>query len=177
MLIKQESFIDETLEDIARKMCVAATTAPKTRGKNQIETAVLKGETIKKLSQKMREIGFEKNISFFLRDAESILNAPVVVLIGTKLDSLGVPNCGFCGYRDCAEREKTSASCALAVNDLGIAVGSAVSIAMDFRVDNRIMFSAGKAALELNLFETGDIKIAFGIPLSATGKNPFFDRK
>lgn len=43
-------------------------------------------------------------------------------------------------------------------------------------IDNRIMFTAGKAALELGCFP-GTVKVAYGIPLSATGKNPFFDRK
>jgi uncharacterized ferredoxin-like protein len=52
---------------------------------------------------------------------------------------------------------------------------SAVSVAMDHRVDNRIMYSAGKAAIEAGLFGP-EVKIAYGIPLSATGKNPFFDR-
>jgi uncharacterized ferredoxin-like protein len=38
------------------------------------------------------------------------------------------------------------------------------------------MFTFGKAAIELGLVPA-DIKIAVAIPLSGTGKNPFFDRK
>ncbi len=174
--IFEEEFKEGTLEHIAEEMCIAARTAPKTRGKDQLIFAIVKKETIGKLSERMKEIGTEKNISFFIRDAESIKKAPIVVLLGTKLESLNVPNCGFCGYKDCAEREKTSAACALAAGDLGIALGSALSVAMDRRVDNRLMFSIGKAAIELGIFEA-DVKIVFGIPLSATGKNPFFDRK
>jgi uncharacterized ferredoxin-like protein len=37
------------------------------------------------------------------------------------------------------------------------------------------MYSAGKAALSLGLFSAG-VKIALAIPLSVSGKNPFFDR-
>jgi uncharacterized ferredoxin-like protein len=37
------------------------------------------------------------------------------------------------------------------------------------------MFSVGKACLELQLF-SADVKQAVGIPLSITGKSPFFDR-
>ncbi len=59
---------------------------------------------------------------------------------------------------------------------MGIAVGSAISIASDNRVDNRIMYTVGIAVKELNLFEEGTA-IVYGIPLSATSKNPFFDRK
>ena len=174
--MSDEDFKVKTLERIAEDMCIAARTAPKTRGQDQLVACVVKGDTIDKLSNKMKEIGAEKNIAFFLRDADGIKNAPVVVLLGTKLESLNVPNCSFCGYKDCAEREKTAAACALAAGDLGIAVGSALSVAMDHRVDNRLMFSIGKAAIELGIFEK-DVKIVFGVPLSATGKNPFFDRK
>ena len=66
-------------------------------------------------------------------------------------------------------------TCSFNSGDLGIAVGSAVAMASDFRIDNRIMYTAGKAAIELRML--GDeVKIAYGIPLAAMGKNPFFDR-
>lgn len=54
-------------------------------------------------------------------------------------------------------------------------MGSAVALAADRRIDNRVMFTAGKAAANLNLL--GKKKIIFGIPLSVSGKSPFFDRK
>ena len=66
--------------------------------------------------------------------------------------------------------------CAYNTGDLGIAIGSAVSIAMDHRVDNRIMYSAGKAAVDMKLLGE-EVKVAFGVPLSVSAKNPFFDRK
>jgi uncharacterized ferredoxin-like protein len=47
---------------------------------------------------------------------------------------------------------------------------------MEARVDNRIMYSAGMAARDLKLLGD-DIQIIYCIPLSCTGKNPFFDRK
>ncbi len=55
-------------------------------------------------------------------------------------------------------------------------MGSAVSIAMDNRIDNRIMYTIGIAVKELELMGK-ETKIIYGIPLSATSKNPFFDRK
>ena len=59
---------------------------------------------------------------------------------------------------------------------LGIAAGSAAGVAADARIDNRIIFSAGRAALSLKLM--GDrVKVILSIPLSATGKSPYFDRK
>jgi uncharacterized ferredoxin-like protein len=37
------------------------------------------------------------------------------------------------------------------------------------------MFTIGKAVVEMKLLGE-DVKIAYGIPLSASSKNPFFDR-
>jgi uncharacterized ferredoxin-like protein len=46
---------------------------------------------------------------------------------------------------------------------------------MDHRVDNRVMYTIGKAVLEMKLLGE-NVKIAFGIPLSVSAKSPFFDR-
>ena len=59
--------------------------------------------------------------------------------------------------------------------DAGIAVGSAAAIAADSRVDSRVMFSVGRAAMALKLL--GDATLVLGIPVSVSGKSPFFDRK
>jgi uncharacterized ferredoxin-like protein len=61
------------------------------------------------------------------------------------------------------------------VTDLGIAVGSAVSVAADHRIDNRVMFSVGRAALKLGLLPD-DVVNCYGIPLSISSKSIFFDR-
>ena len=98
------------------------------------------------------------------------------MLLGTKVQALGIPNCGFCGFKDCAENEKNNGICAFNTGDLGIAIGSAVSVAADNRVDNRVFFSAGRAAVNLQTLGP-KVKIAYGIPLSASGKSIFFDRK
>jgi uncharacterized ferredoxin-like protein len=71
---------------------------------------------------------------------------------------------------------KHKGTCAYNPIDLGIAVGSAVATASDFHTDNRVMYSIGRACLDLKLFSQ-TVKQALGIPLSVTGKNPFFDRK
>jgi uncharacterized ferredoxin-like protein len=61
------------------------------------------------------------------------------------------------------------------MTDLGIAVGSAVKTAQIHNVDNRIMYSGGVAAHNLGLFSK-ECTVVYAIPLSATGKNIFFDR-
>jgi len=85
-------------------------------------------------------------------------------------------NCGYCGFPTCAEKDlHEGLPCAFPLNDLGIAIGSACATAADNRVDTRVMFSAGLAAKELGWLG-GECKVAYAIPISATGKSPFFDR-
>ena len=63
----------------------------------------------------------------------------------------------------------------MSIGDLGIAIGSAAHVASAHHVDSRVMFSAGRAALNLKLFPA-EVTIAYAIPLSVSGKSPFFDR-
>jgi uncharacterized ferredoxin-like protein len=65
-------------------------------------------------------------------------------------------------------------TCLFKALDLGIAVGSAVKTASMLNVDNRIFYRIGAAAKRLNYLP--EATIIMGIPLSARGKNPFFDR-
>ena len=175
-IIKEEQIINETIIDIAKKIIIAARTAPKARGINNLVTAIITAEDIIDFSNKMKEISEETGEAFFARDAGSILNAEAIVLLGSKYETYGLKKCGYCGFESCNDpkRPKTAA-CVFHNIDLGIAIGSAVSAASDLKVDNRIMYTIGQAALELKIFDD-DVKIVFGIPLSATSKNPFFDR-
>lgn len=66
-------------------------------------------------------------------------------------------------------------NCVIKMADLGIATGSAAKTAQIHNADNRILFTAGAAALSLEMLP--ECTCAYGIPLSATGKNIFFDRK
>ena len=159
----------------AEELCVAARTAPKGKGKDLLVTAVVTGEEKDLLSRRMRQIAGRDKLEFFSRDAANVEGVEVVVLLGTRREPLGLPRCGYCGFADCGAMARAGAFCAFNVGDLGIAVGSAVSRAADLRLDNRIMYSLGKAALELELLGA-EVAIAYGIPLSATGKSPFFDR-
>jgi uncharacterized ferredoxin-like protein len=125
----------------------------------------------------MRSTGEKENLPIFLRDAENILSAQAMILIGTKISPMNLKHCGMCGFGTCENKLKhPDVPCVYNSGDLGIAIGSAVSIAADDRVDNRIMYTVGQAAIDMRLLGE-DVKIAYGIPLSAASKNPFFDRK
>jgi uncharacterized ferredoxin-like protein len=166
----------EGLLEVARRMCIAARTAPKGKGVDHLVTAVLTGEEKEEIAREMQRIGEATDTAFFVRDAGNVRTAGALVLLGTRIKTLGIPNCGFCGYKDCADNERHGGICVFNAGDLGIAVGSAVSVAADCRVDTRIMFSAGRAALNLKSLGE-DVRIAWGVPLSVSGKSPFYDRK
>ena len=177
-LYNEEDSRERQLLDIAEMMMIAARTAPKGRGKDDTVIALVKRDGIKEISNKLKEMVARDNLKpFFMRDADNILASPVMLLLGSKISAMGVDPCGMCGFKNCEEKNKhPNQPCAFNTGDLGIAIGSAVSVAMNHRVDNRIMYTVGQAVLEMGILGK-DVKIAYGIPLSASSKNPFFDRK
>ncbi len=167
--------LKETVETISRFAAAAAQTAPKAKGIDNLVMRIFTGNDIPELAAKMEETGKKTpRPQTFTRDAASVRKSSAVLVIGTHSQTLGL-DCSFCGRNTCAEAEKDSVCCAYNLTDLGIAVGSAVSSAADFRIDNRIMYTVGYTVKKHNLMEY-DIQMALGIPLSATEKNPFFDR-
>ena len=176
MLRNEIELRKEAAYQCALAMLSAARTAPKGRGIDNLTLALIEGETIKKLSDKMKEFALTNEMPSAARDAENILNCDYIVLLGTKLVAYGLKKCGLCGFKNCQEKEAhPNFACIFNTGDLGIAVGSAVSIAADRRADTRIMYTAGCAALSLGLLGK-EIKIAYAIPISISGKSPFFDR-
>ena len=155
------------------QMMTAARTAPKGKGMDLVEIAAVEGNDIQTLSDKTRELGMENGLKFFLRDSENILLAEAVLLIGIR-PQMHALNCGHCGFPTCGDKPQT-APCALNSIDVGIAIGSACAAAADLRLDTRVMFSVGYAAQALNWLK--DCLTVFAIPVSASSKNPFFDRQ
>ena len=155
------------------QMMTAARTAPKGKGMDLVEIAAVEGNDIQTLSDKTRELGMENGLKFFLRDSENILLAEAVLLVGIR-PQMHALNCGHCGFPTCGDKPQT-APCALNSVDVGIAIGSACAAAADLRLDTRVMFSVGYAAQALNWLK--DCRTVFAIPVSASSKNPFFDRQ
>lgn len=182
------------MKRIAEFMEVSARTAPKAGGVDEVETTVLKKEKLDRLADEMIKYGEETGKENFDRDAENVRNSDAVLLVALKEPSLGLLDCGACGYLKCKDFEIRSTKgtvdfdpekeeeeepefdgpiCAWKFIDLGIALGSAVKTASIFNADNRIMYRAGVVAKKIGLIE-GEIVV--GIPISATGKNIYFDR-
>ena len=173
MIQNERASRHEHVLDVARQMMTAARTAPKGKGVDIIEIAMVTGDDLKVLSDKMVAMVEEHGMKFFLRDAANILQAECVIIIGTREQAQGL-NCGHCGYPTCAGRPE-GVPCAVNSVDVGIAIGSACATAADLRVDTRVMFSAGLAAQQLEWLP--GCRSVYAITVSASTKNPFFDRK
>ena len=202
MIYNERTQRHEQVVASARQMLTAARTAPKARGVDIIEAILVEGDDLKLLAERMVEIGNNRNRPSFIRDAGNVLQAECIVAIGTRYQSLGL-NCGHCGFATCAERENSQLStlnsqlfevpCSLNSIDVGIAVGSACATAADLRLDTRVMYSIGVAVEQLGWMGStsysppvlggvpereggSDVKLVMGIAVSASSKNPFFDR-
>ncbi len=172
--------MEEAVKLVARLMEVAARTAPKGRGEDFVVMEYVSGRRLKKLGEAMVEYGEDIKDRFYVRDGKSVLASQGVLLIGLKdAEPVGL-NCGGCGFERCIRpedvkelRDFRAPVCMIRLLDLGIALGSAVKTASIHNVDNRIMYRVGVIARKLEMI---DADIVMGIPLSVTGKSPFFDR-
>ncbi len=182
-LASGEEAENEGIMQVSKLMLVSARTAPKSGGIDDIVTALVFGEEKQALAAEMDVLADERKISQFSRDARSVRDSQVIILIGVRVRKFGL-NCGACGYPTCDEFEKagrkkgqdfTGPTCLFKALDLGIALGSAVKTASILNVDNRIMYRIGAAAGRLRLIPEADI--IMGIPISVKGKNIYFDRK
>lgn len=164
-MIEPEIIVKEGVIEVAKLMVLSATTAPKARGINNVEVRILnEKEELESLATKMEELSKDLG-DFFARDAQNVRSSEAVVLVGGKVVNVGVKS-------PKAWRLESSVVCSLV--NLGIAIGSAVKTASLHNVDNRVMFTIGVAAQELGLMSSDYV---FGIPLSASPKNPYFDRR
>ncbi|MDR3218662.1 MAG: DUF2148 domain-containing protein [Dysgonamonadaceae bacterium] len=173
MILNERETRHERVMEAVKLMMTAARTAPKGKGMDIIEIAAIAGEDIKTLSAKTKELGEQNGLNFFLRDAENILSAEAVVIIGSHSSEHNL-NCSYCGYPTCTAKPEYT-PCVLNSVDIGIAIGSACATAADLRLDTRVMFSVGYTAQKLKWLP--DCRSVFAIPVSASSKNPFFDRK
>jgi uncharacterized ferredoxin-like protein len=169
------------VEIVAQLMAISATTAPKSKGENFVQTKLLQGEVLKELADAMFAFGQRTKKKDFDRDSKNVAQSEAVLLIGLKnADVLGL-DCGACGFPDCKTFQKqkkesgefVGPTCAYRLLDMGIALGSAVKTASILNVDNRIMYRVGVVVREMNIV---DWEFVMGIPLSVTGKSIYFDR-
>lgn len=177
MLYTSEQNEQAAVLAVAQEMCAAIRTAPKARGLDYIKTCVVTGEELETLARKLEELSEEYGEQFLKRDAGCVRASNAVVLAGVKNVCRGLNEvCGHCGFANCDVCARAGGECVYGPLDLGIALGSAVTLAASHGIDNRIMFSVGRAAISLGWLGE-EYGCVMGIPLSVSGKSPFFDRK
>lgn len=171
--------MDRGLKIVADLMSIAARTAPKAGGKDFVEVKILAGKEVARLGDEMVKYGEKSGKRNFDRDGKNVKNSSLVVLVGLKAaESTGL-DCGGCGVKKCKDRypiegdEFVGPQCIFRLLDMGVAIGSAAKIASLLNVDNRIMYRTGVVARKMGLMSAD---IVMGIPLSAAGKNIYFDR-
>ena len=173
----------EGILEAARFMLIAARTAPKTAGIDDVLGLIVYGKEKDAIADKMDEVGADRKIEGFKRDARNVRDSEAVVLIGVKGSKSAGLNCGGCSFEGCVEfdeakkklgRDFVGPTCVFKALDLGIALGSAAKTAGVLNVDNRVMYRVGTAAMKLRLLP--DATVIMGIPISTKGKNIYFDR-
>jgi uncharacterized ferredoxin-like protein len=181
--IESENGEREAILEAARLMLIAARTAPKTAGVDDILTSIVYGKEKDLIADEMDKIAEKMKIEGFRRDGKNVRDSVAVILVGVRGGkSIGL-SCGSCGYKSCEQFNETrkefgkdfpGPTCIFKALDLGIALGSAVKTAGILNVDNRIMYRAGAAAFKLKLLPLATL--IMGIPVSARGKSIYFDR-
>lgn len=84
MILDERTARQQLVEEAAHKIMIAARTAPKGKGVDVVEIGMLTGEEICLLSDEMRRIGWKIGQKFYHRDADNILLAEAVILIGSR---------------------------------------------------------------------------------------------
>lgn len=174
-MIREDAIIKEALKQAGISMLARAKTAPKAKGVDDLEYILLEKEDFPKLIEEMRSQAIDHDIPFFIRDANNLESSDMLLLIGCIDEPRNVPNCGFCGYVDCSENRRNKGRCVYPSIDLGIALGSALSLGQSLGIDSRVMMSLGKAAMNLDIFEK-DVVTVIALPLSISKKSIYFDR-
>lgn len=175
----------EAILTAAKLILAAVTTSPKTRGISSLTSAILQGEEQAQLAQAMEDQFNNKNhkLNFLRRDAQSMRQSAAVLLIGVKGTRPKKPedpiNCGACGFSTCGEFLQAAKKkggdfvgplCIFPVLDLGVALGVPTKMAAAMNIDNRLMYSAGAAAMNLGIL---DADLILALPLSVSPKNIF----
>ena len=183
------------VKEAAKIIGISIRTAPKSGGFDDIAYRILTDKQKKALVFKFKDVvaGLQKEKSSDFKkalqldwdsDADTIDKSDCLLIVGVKgTKALGL-NCGGCGFENCAQflsaKRPRNLSipgpfCIFKILDLGIAISSAAKAAANFNIDSRIMYKAGLAADKLGLMK--GYNPILGLPLSASGKNIYFDRK
>ena len=84
------------VEMVAQLMAISATTAPKSKGENFVQTKLLKGDVLKELADAMFAFGQRTKKKDFDRDSKTVAQSEAVLLIGLKKANVLGLDCAAC---------------------------------------------------------------------------------
>lgn len=89
MIINQRDDRHRAVTDSCRAILTAIRTAPKARGVDLIEAAIVEGDDLIKLSEAMKSLHAETGRPVYDRDSANILQGDAVIIIGTHSQDHG----------------------------------------------------------------------------------------
>lgn len=167
-------YLQEHLLEVAKNIVLAIKKAPTITGRTKIEAEIVYGEDIVPIIEVLEPIK-QRYVQW---DYETIKGCydkgepPIIIGIGGKVDNSNLGwNCGACGFPTCREfnayakdysggGQLGGPSCNWKLLDFAIACDWACAAAWQYKVDNRIMGSAGFAMAALGFMPNSNTKLA-----------------
>ena len=108
-ILHEEELREQAIIEVAKKMMTAARTVPKGKGADNIVVALLKKDSIKEVTYKLKEMAYRNNLpDFFLRDAVNILPADAMVILGTRIKNDGLGSLWYVWFLQLCRKEYAS---------------------------------------------------------------------
>jgi len=173
----RNEYLQDHLLEVAKNIVLAIKKAPLITGKTQIEAEIVYGDDIVPIYEVLEPIK-QRYIQWDYETIKSCYEKgepPVIIGIGAKVDNSNLGwNCGACGFATCREynayaKEYSGGgqlggpSCNWKLLDYAIACDWACASAWQYKVDNRIMGSAGFAMAALGYMPSSNVKLALCI--------------
>ncbi len=180
-----EDMILAGLDRAVELMTLAAWNSFRFNDRNTVKIITVTGEDLIPISEYCYSLGDMAPLG--ARDGRHLAQLAkepcYLMVIGDKRKSAFNYNCGACGYRTCAELNKTEKvesltadgpSCMFSNLNVSIAANASAAMAYKLGLHCRVFSTLGFAARALNIIE--DVDICVSVCVSAGKKNPFFDR-
>jgi uncharacterized ferredoxin-like protein len=186
MAVKEMSeLIQNGLDRAVELMAVAAHNSFRFGNKNTVKIITVGKEEMEEIGEFCYSLGDMSPLA--ARDGRfvmELIKEPCALMIfGDKRKSLFNYNCGACGYRTCAELNKTEKvesltargpSCQFRNININIAANAAASLAWRLGLHCRVFGTLAFAGLALNIIE--DVDLVSSVSVSVAKEDPYFDR-
>ena len=182
---KMSELVENGLERAVELMSVAAHNSYRFKDRNTVKMISVEGEDLEQIAEYCFSLGDMSPLA--ARDGRhlvQLMKEPCSLLVlGDKRKSDFNYNCGACGYKTCAELNKTEEVESLTANgpscmfknlNLGIAANAAASIAHRLGLHCRVFSTLAFSALALEVIT--DVDLVISVSVSVAKKNPYFDR-